>query len=143
MSAWRDAGGEIVSVCPEELGGLGTPRPPATLSGGDGADVLAGRASVRRVECGIEVTDAFVIGAKRAASMALAANVAILKARSPSCGCGRTSVEGRVRSGDGVFAALLRSRGVALFNEDSADLVAQVQSHAPRPRVAEAFRSAD
>jgi uncharacterized protein YbbK (DUF523 family) len=101
----------VVPVCPEELGGLGTPRPAAQLSGGDGAAVLAGSARVLRGD-GVDVTDRFVAGAREAARLGEGCAVAVLKARSPSCGVGRTWIDGAVGSGDGVFAALLRSRGV-------------------------------
>ena len=104
----------LVPVCPEQLGGLGTPRPAAQLVGGDGAAVLAGDAAVRRVADGRDVTAAFVAGARRAAAAAPGAALALLKARSPSCGASRTWIGGRLRAGDGVFAALLRARGIAV-----------------------------
>src|SRR5262249_55867354 len=77
----------LVPVCPEVLGGLATPRAAAEIGGGDGADVLAGRASVVAVD-GSDVTAAYVRGAEAAAALALAvgATRAVLKARSPSCG---------------------------------------------------------
>jgi len=112
------AGMRVVAVCPEELGGLGTPRPAAELRGGDGADVWRGRATVRRVADGADVTAAFRAGAERAWALAAGAETALLKARSPSCGVGRTHIDGQVALGDGVFAALLRERGVAVQTED-------------------------
>jgi len=110
------SGANVLAVCPEELGGLGTPRPAAELRGGHGADVLAGKAFVHVVSDDREVTRAFVHGAQLAAHPVTTQS--ILKARSPSCGCGRAQVDGQVRAGDGVFAALLRSRGVALRTEE-------------------------
>jgi uncharacterized protein YbbK (DUF523 family) len=112
------AGREAVLVCPEELGGLGTPRPPAELRGGDGAAVLRGEARVATTEHGRDVAAAFVEGARRARAAAPGASVAVLKARSPSCGCGRTWIDGAVRDGDGVFAALLRAEGVELLTDE-------------------------
>ena len=50
---WSSAGGAVIPVCPEELGGLGTPRPGAHLTGGDGHAVLEGRARVVRAEDGV------------------------------------------------------------------------------------------
>ncbi len=108
------AGAEVLPVCPEELGDLGTPRPPAWLVGGDGAAVLAGRARVERHD-GTDVTAAFVRGAQAAAQPT---DRAILKARSPSCGVGATWIDGAVCAGDGVFAALLRARGVPLYSDE-------------------------
>ena len=110
--------GEVVAVCPEELGALGTPRPAATLRGGAGAAVLAGEAGVVRVADGADLTGAFVSGAEQAGALAEGAALAVLKARSPSCGCGETSVDGALAPGDGVFAALLRSRGVRLLTDE-------------------------
>ena len=118
VAAHRQAGGQVIEVCPEELGGLSTPRPAADLRGGDGADVLAGRAEVRRVHDELDVTAAFISGARRAAELARGVSAAILKARSPSCGCGTTSIEGHLRPGDGVFAALLRGAGTQVTTEE-------------------------
>ncbi len=94
-----------IPVCPEQLGGLPTPRCPADIVGGDGEDVLAGRA---RVVCsdGQDVTEPFVRGAEMVADIArrLQVNEVFLKARSPSCGVAQT----------GVTAALLRNSGFQL-----------------------------
>lgn len=108
----------LIGVCPEELGALGTPRPAAELRGGDGAAVLRGRARVVRTADGVDVTEAFVRGARRAAAARADAELAILKARSPSCGTGATHIDGEVRPGDGVFAALLRSLGLAVQSDE-------------------------
>jgi len=95
-----------VPVCPEQLGGLPTPRPPADLADGDGAAVLAGRARVVTRE-GREVTGSFLYGAELVLRLALELRVAgaYLKSGSPSCGCGRVL---------GVTAALLRREGFAV-----------------------------
>ena len=114
----RAGGGEVVPVCPEELGGLGTPRPPAELSGGTGLAVLEGKARVRRTEGGEDVTAEFVAGARAAFGRGEGASRAILKARSPSCGCGEAHRDGAVRPGDGVFAALLRREGLSLVTDE-------------------------
>ncbi len=115
LSQWP---GPTRAVCPEELGGLGTPRPAAWLSGGDGAAVLDGQASVRRRDDDVDLTDAFVDGARRAADGARAGDVAVLKARSPSCGCAQTWIDGQVQPGSGVFAALLARRGVRVLSDE-------------------------
>lgn len=117
LDAHAAAGAVITPVCPEELGGLGTPRPPAELRGGDGAAVWLGRATVRRLADSTDLTGAFQAGARAALAHEPRATHALLKARSPSCGCGRTWRDGAVGPGDGVFAALLRSRGVVLQTE--------------------------
>jgi uncharacterized protein YbbK (DUF523 family) len=118
VEAWRRAGVEVVAVCPETLGGLPTPRPAAHLSGGDGHAVLEGRATVRRVEDGTEVTGAFREGAGRAAERGAGATRAVLKARSPSCGVGLTQIDGERRAGDGVLAALLRRADVEVKTDE-------------------------
>jgi uncharacterized protein YbbK (DUF523 family) len=117
VEAARAAGVDVRAVCPEALGGLGTPRPAAELVGGTGADVWAGVARVRRVADGVDVTEAFVAGAVAADPGGL--ERAILKARSPSCGAGTTTREGQRVAGDGVFAAKLRAAGVALDTEET------------------------
>jgi uncharacterized protein YbbK (DUF523 family) len=106
-------GRAVLAVCPEELGGLGTPRPKACLSGGDGAAVLDGAARVV-TESGEDVTAAFRRGAERALDLARAAGVeeAVLKERSPSCGASRIHREGELADGAGVTAALLARAGI-------------------------------
>ena len=116
------AEGRAVLVCPEVDGGLGTPRAAAEIEGGDGADILAGRARVVTA-AGADVTDAYVAGARRAlrAAEEAGATKAILKARSPSCGKGGIydgSFSRSLRSGDGVTAALLGAHGIEVVTEE-------------------------
>lgn len=118
----------VVAVCPEEAGGLGTPRPPAELRGGDGSAALDGRAGVFRKLDGVEVTEAFLRGAAACADRADRASLAVLKARSPSCGCGETWIDGAVQPGDGVFAALLRRRGLTVLSDEHPDLAARLRA---------------
>lgn len=109
-------------VCPEEEGGLATPRPAAEIRGGDGSDVLDGRARVV-TSAGVDVTEAYLQGARIALERAreAGADTAILKARSPSCGRGcvydgtfsRTPTQG-----DGVTAALLQREGIKVVTEE-------------------------
>ena len=58
----RAAREAILPICPEELGGLPTPRIPCEVHGGDGFDVLEGRAKVVDSE-GNDATQAFLRGA--------------------------------------------------------------------------------
>lgn len=118
VESWRADGDEVVAVCPEELGGLGTPRPAAELRGGDGAAFWLGGARVLRVEDGVDVSAEFQRGAERALRLGEGAVEAVLKARSPSCGCGVTEIDGEKRSGDGVFAARLRALGLRLRTDE-------------------------
>jgi uncharacterized protein YbbK (DUF523 family) len=114
--------GRAVLVCPEVDGGLPTPRPAAEIVGGDGADVLAGRARVVTAD-GRDVTAAYVAGASSAleAARQTGARVAILKARSPSCGLGQIydgSFSRSLAAGDGVTAALLKTEGIEVLTEE-------------------------
>lgn len=116
------AQGRAVLVCPEVAGGLPIPRPEAEIDGGDGGDVLDGRAAVRDVN-GVDVTDAYRRGAQIAvvAARRSGATLAVLKARSPSCGCGAIydGTFGEIlRSGDGVAAAALKREGLKTISDE-------------------------
>jgi uncharacterized protein YbbK (DUF523 family) len=109
---------QLIPVCPEESGGLPTPRPPAEIVGGDGNDVLDGTAKVM-TDDGTDVTEAYVKGAHHALEVAQSngATHVILKARSPSCGCGDIydgTFSGTLTSGDGVTTALLKRHGITV-----------------------------
>jgi len=110
----------VVPVCPEQLGGLSTPRVPSEIVGGDGADVLASRARVVN-EVGEDVTRAFVKGAEETLRLAvlLKCERAILKSRSPSCGQGQIYRNGELVEGDGVTVALLKRHGIEVETRDA------------------------
>lgn len=119
------AEGRAVLVCPEVAGGLPIPRPAAEIAGGDGNDVLDGRARVVD-ENGDDATDAFIAGAEKAARAArdASATLAILKARSPSCGCARIydgTFSGTLTDGDGVTVARLRRDGLTVISDEDVD----------------------
>ncbi len=112
----------IVPVCPEQLGGLTTPRGPAEIQGGDGLAVLEGNARVLNKE-GQDITEAFRRGAEETLKLAQLLEIerAVLKARSPSCGCGIIydgSFSGKKRTGDGVTVALLKKNGIVVMTEE-------------------------
>jgi uncharacterized protein YbbK (DUF523 family) len=137
------ASGRAVLVCPEVDGGLPTPRPPAEIVGGDGADVLAGRARVMTAD-GRDVTAAYVAGAARALETARRAGAkrAVLKARSPSCGAGSIydgSFRGGVRIGDGVTAALLRANGIEVITEEDLDATGAGPAAGPAPHLGDSL----
>ena len=101
----------LVPVCPEQLGGLPTPRPPAEIQG-DQVVTRDGR----------DVTEAYRRGAEAAAQLArlTGAQAAILKERSPSCGSGAVydgTFSGVLTEGWGVTAALLRQQGLRVVGE--------------------------
>lgn len=112
--ALRAEKAEAVPFCPEEAGGLGTPRPAARIMGGDGDAVVDGRARVVN-DRGEDVTERFLDGARQAVAEALkhGCAVAYLKERSPSCACAQVHTDGGVVPGCGVTTALLRRAGVA------------------------------
>jgi uncharacterized protein YbbK (DUF523 family) len=102
-----------VPFCPEQLGGLPTPRPPAQIVGGGGEEVLSGVARVINEE-GCDVTPSFLRGAQETLILCqrLGVREVWLKSRSPSCGVGLIYRGPRLVEGDGVTAALLRQNGV-------------------------------
>ena len=113
--------GKAIPVCPEQLGGLPTPRPPAEIVGGDGFDVLDGRAKIVDNQ-GNDVTDIFLAGAHQALKMAQTAGVtsAILKENSPSCGSSFIydgTFTGKKVQGVGLTAALFLRNGIEVSSE--------------------------
>lgn len=111
----------LIPVCPEQLGGLGTPRVPMGITGGGGSEVLDGKAKVIDGN-NKDVTKNLVRGAEETLKIARASGVreAIFKARSPSCGCGKIHVgtSPRLVKGDGVTAALLKRNGICVITEE-------------------------
>lgn len=102
---------KAIPICPEQLGGLTTPRPPSEIQDGEGGEVLAGKAKVVTAS-GKDVTDAFIKGAEESLKIAklYGATTAILKSLSPSCGCGTIydgSFSNTKKLGNGVTTALL------------------------------------
>ncbi len=107
------AGRGGLAVCPEQLGGLATPRVPAEIVKGDGLDVLEGRCRVRAVD-GRDVTGEFLRGSAEVLRLVRLMGIkdAILKEGSPSCGVRVIRNRGRRKRGSGVLAVLLRIHGV-------------------------------
>jgi len=114
--------GQAVAVCPEQLGNLPTPRSPSEIFGGDGYDVLKGKAFVFNKE-GKDVSVNFIKGAKEFLSIAKENKIktAILKSNSPSCGKGMIydgTFRNKLRKGDGVTAALLLKNNIEILTEE-------------------------
>lgn len=113
--------GKALPVCPEQLGGLPTPRDPAEISGGDGLNVLQGKGQViSKVDQ--DLTDNFIRGAYETMQIAknTGASCAVLKSRSPSCGVDEIydgNFSGKVISGDGVTTALLKQYGIKVLSD--------------------------
>jgi uncharacterized protein YbbK (DUF523 family) len=106
-----------ITVCPEILGGLPCPRSPC---------------EIRKTENGISVigkdgknyTKAFRLGAEKVLKICRENNVttAILKARSPSCGCGKIydgTFSGTLIDGNGICAELLLKNGITVYTEEN------------------------
>lgn len=113
------AGGAVLPVCPEQLGGLPTPRPPAEIAGGSGAEVLRGRARVLTAR-GHDVTRQYLRGAREVCRLAGMAGCsgAVLRPRSPACGPASHydgSFASRLVRGMGVTAGALSERGVLVL----------------------------
>ncbi len=111
----------VIPVCPEELGGLVTPREPCEIQAGSGKDVLEGRSPVLNKK-GEDVTEGFVKGAGETLALARQHScfLAVLKARSPSCGCGIIydgTFSGRLKEGSGVTAQLLLDNEIVVMTE--------------------------
>ena len=102
---------QLVPICPEQLGGLPTPREPSERQG----DRVV-------MKSGVDVTAQYQKGAEQALHLArvFGCKKAVLKERSPSCGAGEIydgSFTGTRVPGDGVTAQLLKANGIAVFGE--------------------------
>ena len=103
---------ELVPFCPEVEGGLPTPRHPSEQRGEQVVN-----------DIDEDVTDEFNRGADLALNICLYLKIkkAILKERSPSCGVHSIydgTFSSKVIPGMGVTAALLKRKGIAVYNED-------------------------
>jgi len=113
----------ILSCCPEVLGGLPTPREPAEIINGTATHVLNGNAQVI-TKNGVDVTKEFIAGAYETLKLATENNikVAILKERSPSCGSCKVydgTFKGTKINGAGLTTALLRQHGIKIYSEEN------------------------
>lgn len=108
-----------VPVCPEQLGGLATPRPKSWFAKGDGDKVLTACGELVN-EHGEDVTSHFLRGAEETYKIAQLSNArsAILQQRSPSCGFGFIYLENQLVAGNGVTAALLNQKGLTILSDD-------------------------
>lgn len=101
----------LIPVCPEQLGGMATPREPSERK----------KDKVQNKK-GEDVTPNFEEGARQTLKIArlYGCTKAILKERSPSCGCGKIydgSFTGTLTNGDGVTADLLKKNGIEIVGE--------------------------
>ncbi|MED3553235.1 DUF523 domain-containing protein [Cytobacillus praedii] len=111
-----------ITVCPELLGGFSTPREPDEIVGGNGEDVLDGKAKVIE-KSGKDVTKLYIKGAYSTLRKAqeVGATVVILKEFSPSCGSTMIyngEFKGKKIVGNGVTTALLERNGIQVVSEE-------------------------
>lgn len=113
---------KAIPVCPELLGGFSTPREPAEIIGGNGEDVLNGKAKVVE-KSGRDVTELYIKGAYATLKKATDVNAAVvvLKEYSPSCGSSMIyngEFMGEKIVGNGVTTALLKRNGLRVISEE-------------------------
>lgn len=106
--------GKAIPICPEQLGGLTTPRRPVELT------VIKGKKYAIDSK-GNDVTENFEKGALEVLKLAKDLNIekAVLQARSPSCGVGKIysgKFDGKLINGNGMLAQLLINNGISVFN---------------------------
>lgn len=114
--------GKYLPVCPEQLGGLQTPRAPVEIINGSGEDVLNGLAETKNNR-GQDVTGELIKGAKQLQyiSEIIPITAAILKEGSPSCGVNEIydgSFNHLKKEGQGVAAAILSQKGIPIYSEE-------------------------
>lgn len=102
----------LVPVCPEQLGGLPTPREPSEI-----------RNDKVFTKSGEDVTKEFVKGAEETLMLAkkLGVKEVIFKQKSPSCGCGRIydgTFSNKLIKGNGITTALLKKNGIKVVSEE-------------------------
>ena len=112
----------LIPVCPETLGGMATPRLPSERKGNKVVSKF-----------GDDVTKHFVHGAEEALRLAnmYGCKKAVLKEKSPSCGFGKIydgTFSGTLINGNGVAADLLSAAGIAVFGENSSELIDMVNN---------------
>lgn len=108
--------GKAIPICPEQLGGLKTPRKPAEIKNIDGKKFVINNE-------GEDVTENFERGAIEVLNLAQNLNIktAILQPRSPSCGVNKIysgNFDGKLIDGNGILAELLIQNGVTVFTPE-------------------------
>jgi len=109
--------GKAIPVCPELLGGLPIPRTPSEIvRSEDGSIKVVSRDGEDR-------TKEFYVGAEKTLAIAKAYGIkkAILKSKSPSCGCGQVydgTFSGKLTEGYGITARLLKDNHIEVCTEN-------------------------
>lgn len=110
--------GRAIPICPEQLGGLFTPRVPAEITKDKAGNIFV------LTKDGRDVTKEYILGAERALAIAkaLKINTAILQSRSPSCGCGVIydgTFTKHLIDGNGITAELFIKNGIKVFSDEN------------------------
>lgn len=113
--------GDAIMACPEQLGGLATPRLPSEIMIKNNARHVINSA-------GENLSCQFMLGAKQALNIAMmfGATAAILKSHSPSCGAGLIydgTFSDKLTEGNGICAQLFIDNGIKVYNEDNFKLI--------------------
>jgi len=103
----------LIPVCPEQMGGLATPR--------ESSEIKNGKVFT---QSGKNITKNLQRGAEEVLELAELFNIkeAIFKQKSPSCGCGKIydgAFSGKIIKGDGVTTALLKKNGIKVISEEN------------------------
>lgn len=104
---------EIVEICPEQLGGLSTPRLPSEI---------IDKKVIRKD--GVDITPFFRKGAEISLEIAIenGCQYAVLKKNSPSCGCGQIydgTFSSKLVEGNGITSELFLQNNIKICNEDN------------------------
>ncbi len=108
--------GKAIPICPEQLGGLETPRNPAEIKNIDGVQHVIDNQ-------GNDLTKKFELGAKEVLRFAkqLGVEKVILQPRSPSCGVGKIysgNFDGKLVKGNGILTELCKQEGIETINSE-------------------------
>jgi len=109
----------FIPVCPEQLGGLSTPRSRSFINKGNGLNVLTGKAKVITFQ-GKDVTKEFLLGAEQVLEIVrlVGSTKAVLKEKSPSCGINTIYHKEKLVKGCGVTTALLLKNNFSVISEE-------------------------
>ena len=111
------ASGKAIPLCPEQLGGLPTPRPAISFVDGDGNELIKETIGVRAIGAdGVDYSKNLINGAMETLRIARMFNIkkAIMKEVSPSCGVFRVWVNSRKVEGCGATTALLKKNAIMI-----------------------------
>jgi uncharacterized protein YbbK (DUF523 family) len=113
------ASGDAIPICPEQLGGLPTPRIKISFRNGDGHAIASGFKDVHAIGFdGIDYTDNLIRGAMEVLKIARLTNpkAVIFKDGSPSCGVNRVWIKNERVKGCGVTTAFLKREGINVMS---------------------------